>query len=260
VIQLHQLSSRREEHALALAQSPYHRWLHRRELTKARTTEAWITKSYDLVCVVSKEDARALPGKSLAIPNGVDLGRFRATPLPSEPRLLITGTWSWPPNVDGLAWFCGEVLPRVRDAIPEVSLAAVGRSPGPQVMGLVGAGVTVHPDVPSVVPYIERSRVCLAPIRIGSGTRIKALEALASGRPLVGTSVGLEGLGIRQGVEAMVADTPGAMAAAIIQLLMDDGLAANMATAARILAERYSWLDIAQEFADAVVGGEAPIT
>src|SRR5205823_15052400 len=99
--------------------------------------------------------------------------------------------------IDGAVWFCTGVLPQVRSAVPTASVALVGRSPAPEVEAL-GAldGVEVHADVPSVVPYLRAARVAIVPLRIGTGTRLKAREAMAAGRPVVGTTVGLEGLAV----------------------------------------------------------------
>ena len=108
--------------------------------------------------------------------------------------VVFTGTLSWYPNIEGLEWFCTEVFPSVRAALPDARIHIVGREPLPAVHGLAEApGVCLHADVPSVVPFLERARLAVVPVRIGSGTRLKALEAMASGRPVVGTAIGLAG-------------------------------------------------------------------
>jgi glycosyltransferase involved in cell wall biosynthesis len=92
-------------------------------------------------------------------------------------------------------------------------------------------------------------------LRLGSGTRLKALEALAAGRPVVGTSIGLEGLDLVDGQHALVADDPQAFATAILRMLGDDQLAAGLVAAGRRLVEdRYSWSHIADTFAEAIIG------
>jgi glycosyltransferase involved in cell wall biosynthesis len=108
--------------------------------------------------------------------------------------------------------------------------------------------------VPTVLPYLAEARIALVPLHVGSGTRLKALEAMATGRPVVGTTVGLEGLGITDGVEAAVADKPGAMAGRIVELLEDDELASRMAAAGRKLVERsFCWSVVAKPFVEKVV-------
>ena len=105
-----------------------------------------------------------------------------------------------------------------------------------------------------MLPWLSRARVAVVPLRVGSGTRLKALEAMAAGRPLVGTTVGLEGLGVLDGVHALVADTAPAFAAAIVHALEDDGLAASLTTAGRLLAEDFEWTAIGESFITAVLG------
>lgn len=212
-----------------------------REASQAAALERFVLARYDSVISVSEEDAALLPGPSVVVPNGVDLTTFAPTPLPAEPRLLFTGTLSYLPNVDGVGWFCAEVLPLVAAQVPEVVLDVVGRAPVPAVSALHdGARVRVHADVPAVTPYLEAARVCLVPLRIGTGSRLKALEAMAAGRPTVGTTVGLAGLGLTD--QALVADEPRALADAIITVLRDDTCAQRLAAAGRAHVEQaFGW-------------------
>jgi glycosyltransferase involved in cell wall biosynthesis len=190
------------------------------------------------------------------IPNGVDTARFRPTPIPAAPVLVFTGTLSWWPNIDGLTWFCHDVLPLVREHVPDARFDIVGREPLPAVRELGRlAGVALHADVPSVVPWLEQARVAVVPLRIGSGSRLKALEAMAAGRPVVGTSVGLEGLDIGDDDQALVADDPASLAAAVVRLLTDDGVAARVANAGADHARgRFAWDAIGRRFVDTLLG------
>jgi glycosyltransferase involved in cell wall biosynthesis len=181
--------------------------------------------------------------------------------LPAAPKIVMTGALYTGPNIDGATWFCDEVLPLVQASTPDVELDIVGAQPTDEVLALGRRrGVAVHADVPDVLPFLHASRVAIVPLRLGSGTRLKALEALAAGRPVVGTSIGLEGLDLVAGQHALVADDPRAFATAIVCLLGDDQLAAGLVAAGRRLVEdRYSWSHIADRFADAVMavgGGE----
>jgi glycosyltransferase involved in cell wall biosynthesis len=211
---------------------------------------------------VSEEDAEQLArlgGNGIAdrlavVPNGVDLARFAAGQVPDEPRVLFPGTLHYSPNVDGAVWFCSEIWPLVREQVPEASLVLAGRDPSVEVHTLAQiAGVEVHADVPSMVPYFEAARVVVVPLRIGTGTRLKALEAMASGRPVVGTSEGLAGLGIRDGVQARVADEPAEFAAAVAETLRRDDLAAALGTAGRRHVEQqFGWDAIGEQFVSTV--------
>src|SRR5438067_10755324 len=193
-VTLHNLPSVRKRHELSLAATRRQRWLYRRELADARRFEIAMVDRYDMVFVPSDSDAAALGPDAMVVPNGVDTARFRATPIGAEPVLVFTGTLSWAPNIDGLRWFCAEVLPRVRTVVSDVRFNIVGREPLPEVRALARLpGVHVHADVLEVAPWLGSARAAVVPLRIGSGTRLKALEAMAAGRPVVGTAVGLEG-------------------------------------------------------------------
>jgi glycosyltransferase involved in cell wall biosynthesis len=252
---LHNLPSERKRHELALARTRRQRWLYRRELSDARRLEAVMADAYDVVFVTSDADALAFGREAVVIPNGVDTRRFVPTPLPSAPSLVFTGTLHWWPNIDGMTWFCSEVLPLVRERVPATRLDIVGREPTPQARALDRfPGVAVHADVPSVVPWLERARAAVVPLRIGSGTRLKALEAMAAGRPVAGTTIGLEGLGLEADVHALVADEPSSLAAGIVRLLTDDEFAARMAaTGADHARGGFGWDSIGRRYVDTLL-------
>jgi glycosyltransferase involved in cell wall biosynthesis len=126
----------------------------------------------------------------------------------------------------------------VQRAAPAVQVAIVGRRPVPEVIALAERpGIELHADVPQMAPWFDWARAVVVPLHVGTGTRLKALEAMAAARPVVGTSVGLEGLGLVDGVHARVVDEPQAMAAAIIEILDDDAVAERLAAAGRRLVE-----------------------
>lgn len=252
----HNVPSVTARHLAAFAPGRRQRWVYRQEERKARTLESWAIRSYDVVFAVSAEDAAALGGTPVVVPNGVDTDRFRPSPLPAEPRICFTGTMHFPPNADAVVWFCEEVLPRVQAAVPGAAFDVVGRRPGPEVVALARRpGVRVVADVPDVRPYLAAARVAVVPVRMGSGTRVKALEAMAAGRPVAGTPVGLAGLDVRSGEHALVAAEPVELAAAIVRLLTDDDLAGRLAARARALVEsRYAWGVVAERFLAALLG------
>jgi glycosyltransferase involved in cell wall biosynthesis len=259
VLTLQNLPSVMAGHALAVAPRRRDRWLLGRERLKAARAERDAAAAADAVITMSEQDAAMLRGAAV-IPNGVDVALFRPTPLPRQPRLLATGTLSFLPNIEGLRWFCDNVLPRVQARVPGTTLDIVGRNPVDQVRALTErAGIALHADVPSVVPFVERTRVSIVPVRIGSGTRLKALEAMAAGRPLVGNTVGLAGLGIVDGVHARVTDDAATMADAVVELLTDDGAAQRQVAAARALVEaRFSWDAIGRDFVELLRAQVAP--
>ncbi len=259
VLQLHHVSSAKAAQEQALIPGRRQRWLTTREVAKARRFERWAVGAFDVVITVSDEDAEALageagetpPGRLVVVPNGVDTSRYPSAPLPDRPSVVMTGSLHYGPNVDGAQWFVQQVFPRIREQVPDATLDLVGRAPPPEVRALAERpGVAVHGDVPSVAPWLERCRVAIVPLRIGTGTRLKALEAMAAGRPVVGTTLGLGGLGLVDGVQARIVDDPVLMADAVVELLRDDAQAAKLAHAGRALAEqRFEWSEIADAMA-----------
>ena len=253
VAHFHHVAADRARQTAATAAGGRQRWLYQRDAHHAARFERWAVAAYDAVVACSEYDALALTGPERAsaagpvfvAPNGVDSARFTPTPLPGEPRVVLTATLDYLPNVDGVQWFVSDVLPRVRQQVPGVVFDIVGRHPTPDVIALGSPGaIEVHADVADVAPFLARARVAVVPLRMGTGTRLKALEALAAGRPLVGTSIGLDGLGLVDGIHARIANRPDAMADAVIGLLHDDGPAEAMAAAGRSLVEQHHRWDV----------------
>jgi glycosyltransferase involved in cell wall biosynthesis len=198
------------------------------------------------VSTIEADELRALGGTRVElIPTGVDTRALRPAPeQPGPPRLLFTGTMSYPPNHQGIAWFAREVWPLVRREVPGALLDVVGKDPPADVRELDGRdGITVHGFVDSMAPFFARTQVVVVPILAGAGIRVKIVEAMSAGRAIVSTSLGCEGLaGLEDGRHLLVADEPRALAEAAVRLLRDPGLRHRMAAGARELAERsYDW-------------------
>lgn len=201
-------------------------------------------------CVaVSAADRAALrrlaPGLPIeVIPNAVDTTYYTPAGEPDErPGLVFTGAMGYRPNVDGAAWFCREVLPRVRRAVPGARLTVAGRGPAPAVRRLGRlAGVEVTGEVTDIRPWIGRAQVAVVPLRMGSGTRLKLMEAMAMGRPVVSTTVGAEGLPAGEESGVILADSAEAFAEAVVRLLCEPALRRRLGQAARRTAvERLDW-------------------
>lgn len=265
VLTLHNLPSRMAAHQSHVMPHRRQRWLLARDARAAASFEREAAANFDAVVVCTEEDAAVVKSRwpeggskakaVMVVPNGTDLDRYRPSPLPAEPRLVFTGALYTVPNVDAVQWFCRRVLPLVRAEVPAARLDIVGQRPAPEVRVLADPGVVaIHADVGSVAPYFESARVAVVPVRVGSGSRLKALEALAAGRPVVGTSIGLEGLGLRAGEQALVADDAPAFAAAVVRLVRDDGAASALAGAGRAEVERrFGWGTIGTAFTEAVL-------
>ena len=203
---------------------------------------------HHLVC--SEEDAailrRRYPDLELGVvPSGFDPQHFRPSPdgVQRERDLLVfVGSMSYGPNVDAVVHFVREVLPRVRVRRPAAHLEIVGLDPAPEVLALAGPGVKVVGGVPDVRPYFERASAVVVPLRIGGGTRLKIVEALAMGAPVVSTPVGAEGLGLTHGEELLLARAPGAFAQAILQLLERPEWARDLGARGKVSVEnRFRW-------------------
>jgi polysaccharide biosynthesis protein PslH len=248
---LHNVLSTMANHQQAISSQRRRRLLYRLDERKARQFERWTVTAYDTVVVPTYEDAAEMPPGVIVVPNGVDDERYQPTPLPLECRVAFTGALYTLPNIDGIVWFVSEVWPHVRERLPGARLDIIGLRPAPAVLALQGSGVEVYPDVNSIVPYLQRARVAVVPLRIGTGSRLKALEAMASGRPVVGTTIGLGGLEIVPGVHALVADEPESLAEAVVSALTDEVLAARLGREGRSLVEsRYSWREIGAQYVD----------
>jgi glycosyltransferase involved in cell wall biosynthesis len=254
---LHNLPSRMANQRAAVMPRQRQRWLLRREAAIAARFERRMAGAFDTVITCSEEDAESMgsSGRVIVVPNGVDVDKFQPAPLPGVPRIVMTGALYTDPNVDGARWFCDHVLPLVQAEMPDVGFDLVGARPDHRVMELAGLpGVHIHADVPDVVPFLHAARVAVVPLRLGSGSRLKALEALAAGRPVVGTTIGLEGLHLKANEDVVVADQAEAFAIAILRLLRDDKAASSLIAAGRqLVQERYSWVRIGEAFVAAVI-------
>src|SRR5207253_10840240 len=139
---------------------------------------------------------------------------------------------------DGIVYFVEAIFPRIRRAVPDVSLTVVGRNPGPRVRRLAThPGVRVTGTVSDVRPYVARAAVCVVPLRVGGGTRLKIFESLAMGKAVVSTSVGAEGLPLVAGEHFLRADDPSDFAHAVVRLLRDRDLRRRLGLTGRRLGE-----------------------
>ena len=185
------------------------------------------------------------------ISTGVDVDYYGPTSEPVEPNTLVfTGAMDWMPNEDGMFHFLEKILPRIRARIPEISLWIVGRQPSRRLQELAARtpGVCVTGTVEDIRPYVHRAAVYVVPLLVGSGTRLKIFEAMAMGKAVVSTSLGAEGLPVRDGENVILADEPGSFANAVVRLLQSSELRNNLGRAAREFVEhKYSWASVAAE-------------
>ncbi len=213
------------------------------EWRRVRAYERAVCRRSQLVLVVSDVDRAVLAGLAGAstrfatVPIAVDgAGVAQVRGLTSEPRVLFLGGLHWPPNADALVTFVRDTWPRVRAARSDATLTSIGRDDHPAAAACRAApAVTVAGWVPDIDPFVQQSRVLVVPMRAGSGMRVKILEAMARGLPVVSTSVGCEGIDVVPGLHLLIEDDPARFADAVVRVLNDDALARSLASASRAL-------------------------
>lgn len=198
--------------------------------------------------MVSDADGRLLRSRNSlldydVVPNGIDTTLFQPLPLPSgPPALLFVGNMNYRPNIDAVQYFCAEIFPAVRAAVPGVQFHITGINPSAEVLALQSADIHVTGAVDDVRPWYGLSTICVVPLRAGGGTRLKILESMALGRPVVSTSIGCEGIAVEDGRHLLVADDPASFSAKILHLFGDASARERIIARARELAVRqYDW-------------------
>lgn len=247
------------------AANPLHRMVYRYEAARMLAFERGVCRAAAQVVAVSEEDAgrmRELFGitKVAAVPTGVDLEFFAppATIAEGTPttELVFAGSMNWAPNVDGVIYFCEAILPLIRAQEPGCRVTIVGRTPPPAIVKLaeVHPNVVVTGTVPDIRPYLWGGKVCIVPLRIGGGTRLKIYEAMAARVPVVSTAVGAEGLPVTHGEDVLLADEAQAFADRCLELLRDEGRRRRLAGKAYELVAAHSWKAAAESFVGILAG------
>ncbi len=235
------------------------RFLHeRRLLPRARRALTWwkfsrfirrLVLTADRTSVVSALERDQLvelgcPVDRLAVvPNGADLSDERQPHDVDRDTLIYTGALTYSANFDAVRWFLGEIWPLVLKDRPRAGFVVTGATEGVQVDMLPPAPqVTFTGYLDDVGPVLTRAAACIVPLRTGGGTRVKIVEALASGTPVVATTKAVEGLAVTNDTDVLLGDTPVELAAQIHRLLNDPALAARLSANGRALvATRYTW-------------------
>ncbi len=214
-----------------------------------RRTERRLCPKFDALAAVSERDADALRqhapnALAAAIDNGVDLDAYRPSFDKERPATFVyTGSYDWEPNADAAAYFCADIWPRIRAALPNAQFRAVGKRPTAAMLALHGQnGIVVTGRVDDIQEHIAQASVFAVPLRMGGGTRLKILEAMAMEKAVVSTTIGAEGLEVKNGRDLELADDPGAFADAAVRLATDANARRALGSAARKrVEERYGW-------------------
>jgi len=214
------------------------------------------THEFDAHIVVSAKDADALrafnhDARIFVIENGVDTDYYAdaqienaatATP-PGKNRIVFVGSMDYHANIDGAVNFAREAWPRLRERQPDLIFTIVGRDPAPEVRELARIpGVEVTGTVADVRPFYREAIAAVVPLNVGGGSRLKILEAMAAGVPVVSTTLGAEGLAVQSGKNILIADSNAQLVEAIVNLVENESRHQHLKTAGRaLISDRYDW-------------------
>jgi glycosyltransferase involved in cell wall biosynthesis len=226
------------------------------QVSRLRRYERWVCNSADHVVAVSEEDRRLLLELGLespvsVVPNSIDVLDYAPVKAQrTDIDLVFVGKMDYRPNVDAVLWFANEIWPHIRQSRPETTLAIVGQKPHSRLSSLSDQdGMTITGRVEKVQPYLRRSQIFIMPFRVGGGTRLKLIEAMASARPVVSTTIGAEGFDVESGEQLILADEPSEFAQAILELLDNRTMQSSLGERAQRFAEQYDWRRVAPRFA-----------
>ena len=253
------------------ASSPLRKCFFRSQERAFRRYERTMSRRFDLVACASEVDRNLMdkicPDVTMdVIPNGVDIELYQPNrALEEETIIIYTGSMDWFPNEDAAIYFIEEILPAIQLKCPNVKFYIVGQFPTERLKRYGNRpGVVVTGRVDDVKPYIACATVYVVPLRIGGGTRLKILEALAMGKAVVSTSVGAEGLNLTADDEIMIADEPAAFADGVLQLMKDGSTRRILGENGRRRVEsEYDWRRIGEKLQgmyEAVAAGDTGMT
>lgn len=235
--------------------NPVRRWFIKNQWQKFKRYEQEVFHRADSVVAVSEDDAAILRQQFGVeqvdvVDNGVDIASYQAVTAVRNPsELLFLGSLDWRPNLDGVRLLLDEILPGVLQQEPRVKLTLVGRNPPPWLVerAIRMPRVELCANVPDVRPYLARAGMMVVPLRIGGGSRLKILEALANGLPVVATRVAAEGLQLAPGEDYRMADTSDAMSESIVDWIRHPKVAQHVASKGQqVVSEHYGWDKLAE--------------
>lgn len=254
VLDEHNVEYKILERCANVEKSALKRFIFKGQARKMKKFEADHVKKFSAYLAVSDEDKNLLVdlGADSAlghvISNGVDTGYFQGSGVRSqgseEEAVVFTGSMDWLPNDDAALYFCKDILPLVWKENPKVKFYVIGKSPSARLSEYAGSDdrIILTGRVDDVRAYVERSRIFVVPLRIGGGTRLKILEAMAMQRVVVSTSIGAEGIACRDGHDIIIADKPEDFARKVLTLLDDPSTLHRVGLAGcQLVEERYDW-------------------
>lgn len=208
--------------------------------------EGELCRTFEGVLAVTEEDRRWLAeagGRDdmIVIPIAIDTDEQALIERkPSGPHIVHIGTMYWPPNIDAITWFLDEIYPLVKQQVPDVRCTLIGARPPASITERTktDSSLTVTGYVEDPLPYLRDSSMMVVPVRAGGGMRVKILNALSQGIPMVSTTVGCEGINVKHDHDILIADEPQAFADATVRLLRDAALNEQITRNGRQTAEQ----------------------
>ena len=250
VLNHHNIESSMMEHRAASETRCVPRQYWRWESSKLLRAERGYCPRFSVNLVVSPQDEEILAGRvpgveTRVVVNGVDTEYFTPRADPGGHTLLFCGGLDWYPNADAMAYFFNQIWPLLARRLAHVRVVVVGRNPPEWLRRLGDSDSRIHVTgfVADVRPYFREATAYICPIRVGGGTRLKILDALAMGVPLVGTTFACSGISVQDGKHVRLADTAESFVDQVLRVLADPVLRANLAAQGRdLVCRHYSWL------------------
>ena len=243
-----------------VATNPLYRAIWSNQHRKMREFERSTLRRFDVVVAVADRDSQQFVkdydiAEPVVIPTGVDLDFFTYAPPQRDRDIVFIGSMDWMANQEGVSYFMDQVWAGIVGRVPDARMTVIGRAPPDSlVQSAKQRGLNWHFTgfVDDVRPQMHGAAVCVIPLNVGGGTRLKAYEAMAMGSPIVSTSIGMEGLPAEPGEHYLLADDPTTSAEAVCSLLEDAGLRSKLSREARTFVEQNaSYVVAARAFEEA---------
>ncbi len=239
----HNVEHRIWERKAAHEGGPLRRWYFRNMAKRLKRFELQVARDSNCLVTISPLDEKAFTEMGvnkpvITIPTGLNLKEYPFAELPVESSVFFIGALDWLPNQEGLKWFLDHVIDPLYEAIPGITFHVAGRNAPPGFEKLLSKKqVIYHGEIEDAIKFMQSYRIMVAPLFTGSGIRIKILEAMALGRPVVTTPIGIEGIPARNNVEVMVSGDPESFKNQIIRLCKEDDTAMGMVREGRKLVQ-----------------------
>jgi polysaccharide biosynthesis protein PslH len=269
VLDLHNAMYLVTERLAAHETNPLKRLIIQREARALARYEAELCAKYDQVTFVTDEDRKLIEQQAARWQVRVPDRRFTTIPICIDPsdkrpikplahpqRITALGVMFWPPNAEGVLWFAQEIWPRIRAQQPQLTFTVVGKNPPDYLAQLHGTnGIEVLGFVPEVESILAETAVFVVPLRAGGGMRVKILDTWCWGLPIVSTSIGAEGIDIRDGENILIADTPDTFSAAVLRVANEADLNQQLRhNGRRWVEEKYDWKTVYRAWDDVYAG------